>query len=82
MVFVPLSDQTNGKNNLWEVSQLLKSPYNHCHLLALWINYSFLLILSTTTEYHSLDNDHDDDDDSDDNDDDNDGNDDEVFESI
>ena len=41
-VFVSLykSDQPHVENNLWEVSQLPKSAYNHCHLLARWINYS------------------------------------------
>ena len=41
-VFVSLykSDQPHVENNLWEESQLPKSAYNHCHLLARWINYS------------------------------------------
>ena len=41
-VFVSLykSDQPHVENNLWAVSQLPKSAYNHCHLLARWINYS------------------------------------------
>ena len=84
-VFVPLSDQRNGKNNLWEVSQLLKSPPNHCHLPPsglLWINYSFMLILPTTTEHHSLDGDDDEYDGDDNDEDDGDGDDDEVLESI
>ena len=56
-VFVPFSDQTNGKNNLWEVSQLLKSPYNHCHLPRPCygsITLSCTLILPTTAEHRSL----------------------------
>ena len=38
------SDQTHAENDFREVSQLPKSPYNHCHLPGLWINQSSISV--------------------------------------